>query len=165
MFREFRVQRRRQLRTACIAAGMTMIELIIACSILLILSSMALPVYRYTIVRERERELRYDLRTMRDAIDRYHDLANQHKFRTPVGSDNYPKDLDTLVKGEEIGADGKRLVFMRKVPIDPMTGKADWGLRCSSDDYDSKTWCGTNVFDVYSTSMQTGMDGTKYTDW
>jgi general secretion pathway protein G len=144
---------------------MTMLELIIACSILLILSSMALPVYRYTIVRERERELRYDLRAMRDAIDRYHDLANQHKFRTPVGSDNYPKDLDNLVQGESIGADGKRLVFLRKIPVDPMTGKADWGLRCSSDDYDSKSWCGTNVFDVYSTATLTAMDGTKYSDW
>lgn len=165
MYREFSVQRRGRWNRASRAAGMTMLELIIACSILLILSSMALPVYRYTIVRERERELRYDLRTMRDAIDRYHDLANQHKFRTAVASDNYPKDLDNLVQGESIGADGKRLVFLRKVPIDPMTGKADWGLRCSSDDYDSKSWCGNNVFDVYSTSTLTAMDGTKYADW
>lgn len=165
MYREFSLQRRSRWNRASRAAGMTMLELIIACSILLILSSMALPVYRYTIVRERERELRYDLRTMRDAIDRYHDLANQHKFRTAVASDNYPKDLDNLVQGESIGADGKRLVFLRKVPIDPMTGKADWGLRCSSDDYDSKSWCGNNVFDVYSTSTLTAMDGTKYADW
>jgi general secretion pathway protein G len=144
---------------------MTLLELIIACSILLILSSMALPIYRYTIVRAREGELRYDLRTMREAIDRYHDAANQHKFRTPIGSDNYPADMDTLVQGVSIGADGRRLIFLRKVPVDPMTGQADWGLRCSSDDFDSQTWCGTNVFDVYSKSTATAMDGTKYADW
>ncbi|HTP68782.1 MAG TPA: hypothetical protein VMJ35_07760 [Dongiaceae bacterium] len=165
MGRDFSLQRRVRRRNVSSAAGMSLLELIIACSILVILSSMAMPMYRYAMVREREKELRYDLRTMRDAIDRYHDLASQHKFRTPVGSDNYPKDLDTLVQGEAIGSDGKRLVFLRKIPVDPMTGKADWGLRCSSDDYDSKTWCGTNVFDVYSISMQTAMDGTKYTDW
>lgn len=144
---------------------MTLLELIIACSILLILSSLALPVFRYTIMREKEGELRYDLRTMRDAIDRYRDLANQHKFRTPVDSDNYPPDLDTLVKGVQIGTDEKRLVFMRKVPIDPMTGSADWGLRCTSDDSDSTSWCGKNVFDVYSKSTATAVNGTKYSDW
>jgi len=144
---------------------MTLLELIIACSILLILSAMALPTYRYSIVRAKEGELRYDLRTMREAIDRYHDLANQHKFRTAVASDNYPPDIDALVQGVSIGADGKRLVFLRKVPVDPLTGQANWGLRCSSDDFDSKTWCGTNVFDVYSKSEGTALDGTKYTDW
>jgi len=164
MSHEVLLQRRVQRRSLR-ETGMTLLELVICCSILMLLSSMALPVYRYTVRRERERELRYDLRIMREAVDRYHDMANQHKFRTPIGSDNYPKDLDNLVQGESIGADGKRLVFLRKIPIDPMTGKADWGLRCSSDDYDSKTWCGTNVFDVYSISTQTAMDGTKYGDW
>lgn len=148
------------------AAGMTLLELIIACSILLVLSSMALPVFRYTVVRQKESELRYDLRSMKDAIDRYKDLADQHKFRTEVGSENYPPDLDTLVKGVQLGAgDDKKLRFLRKIPIDPMTGQADWGLRCVSDDPDSTSWCGNNVFDVYSKSTGTALDGTKYSDW
>src|ERR1700732_5384807 len=117
------------------AAGMTLLELIISCSILLILSSMALPIFRYAVIREKESELRYDLRTMKDAIDRYKELAEQHKFRTEVGSDNYPPDLETLVRGVQLGTGtDKRLRFLRKVPIDPMTGKADWGLRGTGDD-------------------------------
>jgi general secretion pathway protein G len=148
------------------AAGMTLLELIIACSILLVLSSMALPVFRYTVIRQKESELRYDLRTMKDAIDRYKDLADQHKFRTEVGSENYPPDLETLVKGVQLGAgDDKRLRFLRKIPVDPMTGRADWGLRSISDDADSTSWGGKNVFDVYSKSSGTALDGTKYSDW
>lgn len=148
------------------AAGMTLLELIIACSILLVLSSMALPVFKYTVIRQKEAELRYDLRTMNDAIDRYKDLADQHKFRTEVGSENYPPDLDTLVKGVQLGAgDNKKLRFLRKIPIDPMTGKADWGLRSISDDPDSTSWGGSNVFEVYSKSSGTALDGTKYSDW
>ena len=147
-------------------AGMTLLELIIACSILMVLSSMALPAFRYTVIRQKEAELHYDLRTMRDSVDRYKDLADQHKFRTEVGSENYPPDLDTLVKGVQLGAgDDKRLRFLRKVPVDPMTGQADWGLRCVSDDADSTSWCGKNVFDVYSKSTGTALDGTKYSDW
>jgi general secretion pathway protein G len=158
------VRLRRPLSTA---AGMTLLELIIACSLLLILSSMALPVLRYTITREKENELRTDLLTVRDAIDRYKELADEHKFRTQVGSENYPPDLDTLVKGVQLGTGGddRRLRFLRKIPVDPMTGQADWGLRCVSDDLDSTTWCGTNVFDLYSKSTGTAVDGTKYKDW
>ena len=145
---------------------MTLLELVIACSVLLILSSMALPVFRYTVIRQKEAELKYDLRTMREAIDYYKELADLHKFRTAADSDNYPPDLDTLVKGVQVGAGGdKRLRFLRSIPVDPMTGKADWGLRASSDDWDSTTWGGKNVFDVYSKSMGTAMDGTKYSDW
>jgi general secretion pathway protein G len=147
-------------------SGMTLLELIVACSILLVLSSMALPIFRYAVIREKEAELRYDLRTMRDAIDRYKELAEQHKFRTEVGSDNYPPDLETLVQGVQLGAgNDKKLRFLRKVPIDPMTGKADWGLRATGDDPDSTTWGGKNVFDVYSKSMGTALAGTKYSDW
>src|SRR5580692_6007461 len=147
-------------------AGMTLLELIIACSILMVLSSMALPVFRYTVIRQKESELRYDLRSMKDAIDRYKDLADQHKFRTEVGSENYPPDLDTLVKGVQLGpGDDKKLRFLRKVPVDPMTGRADWGLRSISDDPDSTSWGGKNVFDVYSKSSGTALDGTKYSDW
>lgn len=147
-------------------AGMTLLELIISCAILLVLSSMALPIFRYAVIREKESELRYDLRTMKDAIDRYKELADQHKFRTEVGSDNYPPDLQTLVTGVQLGAgDDKRLRFLRKVPIDPMTGRADWGLRSSGDDADSTVWGGKNVFDVYSKSTATALNGTKYGDW
>lgn len=146
--------------------GMTLLELIISCAILMVLSSMALPIFRYTVIREKESELRNDLLTMREAIDRYRDLAEQHKFKTPVGSENYPADLQTLVKGVQIGAaNDKTLRFLRKVPIDPMTGKADWGLRSSSDDWDATTWGGNNVFDVYSKATGTALNGTKYSDW
>ena len=164
--REFSPHRSSRQRRLSSTAGMTLLELIIACAILMILSSMALPVFRYTVIRQKESELRYDLRTMKDAIDRYKDLADQHKFRTEVGSENYPPDLDTLVKGVQLGpGDDKKLRFLRKIPVDPMTGRADWGLRSISDDPDSTSWGGKNVFDVYSKSSGTALDGTKYSDW
>ncbi len=164
--RDFQFDRSFRRRRYSAAAGMTLLELIIACSILMILSSMALPVFRYTVIRQKEAELHYDLRTMKDAIDRYKDLADQHKFRTEVGSENYPPDLETLVKGVQLGAgNDKKLRFLRKIPVDPMTGRADWGLRSISDDPDSTSWGGGNVFDVYSKSTGTALDGTKYSDW
>jgi general secretion pathway protein G len=164
--REFRSSGRHRQWCLPPTAGMTLLELIISCSILLILSSMALPIFRYAVIREKESELRYDLRTMKDAIDRYKELADQHKFRTEVGSDNYPPDLETLVTGVELGAgNDKKLRFLRKVPVDPMTGHADWGLRSTGDDSDSTNWGGKNVFDVYSKSTGTALDGTKYSDW
>jgi len=148
--------------------GMTLLELIIACTILVILSSAALPLARVSIVRERERELRRDLREMRNAIDRYKDLADRNLIRVELGSEGYPPDLDTLVKGVALGgagAAGKNIRFLRRIPIDPMTGHADWGLRAVQDDPDSNNWGGKNVFDVYSKSYGTAMDGTKYSDW
>jgi general secretion pathway protein G len=146
-------------------SGMTLLELIIACSILVILASAALPVARYSIVRGKESELRRDLREMKDAVDRYKDLADQQKIRVEVGSENYPPDLDTLVKGVQVGTADKKVRFLRKIPVDPMTGHADWGLRCVTDDPDSMSWCGKNVFDVYSKSQGTALDGSKYSDW
>jgi len=146
-------------------SGMTLLELIIACSILVILASAALPVARYSIVRGKESELRRDLREMKDAIDRYKDLADQQKIRVEVGSENYPPDLDTLVKGVQVGTAEKKVRFLRKIPVDPMTGHADWGMRCVTDDPDSVSWCGKNVFDVYSKSQGTALDGSKYSDW
>jgi len=149
-------------------AGMTLLELIIACAILMILSSMALPIARYTVMREREKELRMDLREMRNAIDKYKDLADQQKIRVEVGSEGYPPDLDTLVKGVAVGgtgAAGKNLRFLRRIPVDPMTGRADWGLRSVQDDPDSTSWGGNNVFDVYSKSTATALDGTQYSTW
>ena len=149
-------------------SGMTLLELIIACAILLILSSMALPIARFTVIREREKELRLDLREMRQAIDKYKDLADQQKIRVELGSENYPPDLDTLVKGMALGgsgAAGKNIRFLRRVPKDPMTGRVEWGLRSVQDDPDSTSWGGKNVFDVYSKSTGIALDGTKYSDW
>jgi general secretion pathway protein G len=153
------------MRRANLQAGMTLIELIIACSILVILASAALPVARYSIVRGKENELRRDLREMKDAIDRYKDLADQQKIRVEVGSENYPPDLETLVKGVQVGTADKKVRFLRKIPVDPLTGRAEWGMRCVTDDPDSQSWCGKNVFDVYSKSQGTALDGSKYSDW
>jgi general secretion pathway protein G len=146
--------------------GMTLLELILACAILMILSSAALPVARYTIIHKKEELLRYQLRQMKDAIDRYKDLADSNKIRVEVGSEGYPPDMETLVKGVKLGAgDDKKIRFLRHIPVDPMTGRADWGLRCVSDDPDSTSWCGKNVFDVYSKSQATASDGTRYANW
>jgi general secretion pathway protein G len=149
-------------------SGMTLLELIIACAILLILSSAALPVARFTVVRQREKELRLDLREMRNAIDRYKDLADRNMIRTELGSEGYPPDLQTLVKGVAIGgtgAAGKNIRFLRRIPVDPVTGNTEWGLRSVQDDPDSTSWGGKNIFDVYSKSTGTALDGTKYSDW
>ena len=220
------------------AAGLTLIELILTIGILLIISSAAIPMFRMTIQHRKESELRYDLREMRDAIDRYKDDADKNLIRTEVGSQNYPPDLQTLVDGVSISAAGggagvggisasalagasntsqfgsagtpqlgagqaggtsafgatggtgafgsatssigipalgsagsassnlpSKVRYLRKIPVDPTTGKADWGLRAVQDDPDSDSWGGHNVFDVYSQSQAMAMDGTKYSDW
>jgi general secretion pathway protein G len=155
--------RRRRLSSE---AGMTLLELIIACSILVILSSAALPVARFSIVHRKEAELHRDLREMRDAIDRYKDAADRNLIRVELGSEGYPPDLETLVKGLQLGAGSDRKIrFLRRIPVDPMTGQAEWGLRAVQDDPDSTSWGGKNVFDVYSKSTGTALDGTKYSDW
>ena len=147
-------------------AGMTLLELIIACSILLILSSAALPIAKYTVIRQKESELRRDLREIKDAIDRYKDAADRNQIRVEIGSEGYPPDLETLVKGVQLGASSDRKIrFLRKIPVDPITGRAEWGLRAVQDDPDSTSWGGKNVFDVYSKSTATALDGTKYSDW
>ena len=143
--------------------GFTLIELIIATSILVILSTMAVPLARLTITRERERMLRADIWEMRDAIDRYKDAADRVGFQTKVDSQNYPPDLETLVKGVDVN--GKKIRFLRKIPIDPMTGTTEWGLRSMQDDPDSDSWGGQSVFDVYTKSQGVALDGTKYKDW
>jgi general secretion pathway protein G len=145
---------------------MTLLELIIACAILLVLSSAAMPIVRYTIVHKKEELLRYDLRQMRDAIDKYKDVADRNLIRVEVGSEGYPPDLDTLVNGVQLGAGSDRkLRFLRRIPTDPMTGRAEWGLRSVQDDPDSTSWGGSNVFDVFSKSQGTSADGTRYSDW
>jgi general secretion pathway protein G len=147
-------------------AGMTLLELIITCAILLVLSSAALPIAKYSIVRQKETELRHDLLEMRDAIDRYKDAADRNQIRVEIGSEGYPPNLETLVTGVQLGTSGdKKIRFLRKVPVDPITGRPEWGLRAVSDDPDSTSWGGKNVFDVYSKSTGTALDGTKYSDW
>jgi general secretion pathway protein G len=201
-------------------AGMTLLELIIACAILLILASAAMPLARYTVKRQKEAELRRELREVRDAIDRYKDAADRNLIRVEVGSEGYPPDLGTLVKGVDMvsqagagiagattpgqpiapsagfgggfglgqspgglnagqqsagqtfgqkNTSGQDLIrhvrFLRRIPVDPMTGKADWGMRSVQDDPDTTSWGGKNVFDVFSLSGGTGLDGTKYADW
>jgi general secretion pathway protein G len=142
--------------------GFTLIELIVATTILLILTTLAIPLARVTIKRE-EHELRRALWDLRDAIDRYKDAADQGKFQTKVGSEGYPPDLDSLVKGVDV--QGKKLKFLRKIPIDPMTNSTEWGMRSMQDEADSDSWGEQNVFDVYTKSQDTGLDGTKYKDW
>src|SRR5579871_2540969 len=140
--------------------GFTLVEMIVAVSILAILTGMAIPLVRVKIQREREVELRRDLWEMRDAIDRYKDAADRGGFQTKAGTDGYPPDLETLVNGVDVG--GKKVRFLRRIPVDPMTGKNEWGLRSTQDDPDSDSWGGQNVFDVYSKSQGDALDGTKY---
>jgi len=143
--------------------GFTLIELIVSTTILSILVGMALPLARINVKREREHELRIDLWMLRDAIDRYKTASEGGGFQIKLGSEGYPPDLDTLVTGVDVA--GKKLRFLRKIPIDPMTGKDEWGLRSVQDDKDSTSWGGQNIFDVYTKSDQSALDGTKYKDW
>lgn len=146
-----------------IQSGFTLIELVVATTILLILSGLVIPVARIQIKREKERQLRAALWEIRDAIDRYKDAADRNAFRTKVNSFGYPADLDTLVNGEDVG--GKKLRFLRHIPADPMTGNTDWGLRSMQDDPESDTFNGDSVFDVHTKSQGIALDGTKYRDW
>jgi general secretion pathway protein G len=143
--------------------GFSLLELIIATTILIILSTMAVPMARLSIKRERERRLRVDLWEMRDAIDRYKLDADRNAFQTKVDSQGYPPDLETLVKGVDV--QGKKVRYLRRIPIDPMTGTTEWGMRSMQDDPDSDSWGGQSVFDVFSKSRDEALDGTKYKDW
>lgn len=143
--------------------GLTLVELIVTAAILSILASVAYPIARFQIQREKERILRHDLWEMRDAIDKYKDAADRGAIQTKIDSFGYPPDLETLVKGVDIQT--KKVKFLRAIPIDPMTGKAEWSLRSMQDDADADSWGGQNVFDVHSESEGTALDGTKYADW
>jgi general secretion pathway protein G len=143
--------------------GLTLVELIVTVAILAILASAAVPVVQFQVKRQKERILRDDLWTMRKAIDEYKDAADRHAFITKMDSYNYPPDLQTMVDGVDV--QGKKVKFLRRIPVDPMTGNDDWGLRSMQDDATADSWGGQNVFDVYSKSDGTALDGTKYKDW
>ena len=144
-------------------AGVTLVELIIVCTILSILSLAALPVVKFEVRRNKERDLHADLWEMRAAIDAYKDAADKGAIQTKAGSNNYPPDLQTLVDGVDI--QGKKVRFLRKIPVDPMSGTTDWGLRSNQDDPTSDSFGGQDVYDVYSKSTGTAMDGSKYSTW
>jgi general secretion pathway protein G len=148
-------------------AGFTFLEMIAAMAIMILLASVALPLASMRAQRLKEEELRRDLRDMRTAIDHYKDLSDQGLIPVEPDTFGYPPDLETLVKGVEVkGATGDvRYKFLRKIPVDPMTGSTDWGLRSMQDDPDSDMWGGENVFNVYSKSQGTGLDGTLYSSW
>ena len=143
--------------------GLTLVELMISVAILMLLASAAYPVVFFQVKRQNERELHYDLWTMRAAIDKYKDAADNHAFQIKVDSNGYPPDLETLVKGVEVQT--KNVKFLRRIPVDPMTGKAEWGYRSMQDAPDSTSYGGQSVFDVYTKSTGKALDGTKYADW
>jgi general secretion pathway protein G len=148
------------------AAGMTLLELLIACAILVILSTVALPLARVEIVRNRETRLHEALREMRDAVDRYKDDSDKNLIQVKAGTEGYPPSLETLVDGVQLtGAQDKRVHYLHEIPIDPMTGDTNWGLRSAEDDPDTTSWGGQDVFDVYSRAYGTALNGTKYSDW
>ncbi len=150
--------------------GYSFIELLVVTTIVLILASAVQPLARVTIQRQKESELRRALRDMRDAIDKFKDAADQGMIPTTelkAGSEGYPPDLETLVEGVSVANDasGRKLKFLRRIPLDPMTAEAEWGLRAYQDKPDTTSWGGQNVFDVRSLSGGTALDGSKYKDW
>lgn len=147
--------------------GLTLVELIVAFTILATLTAMAVPMARYKVRREKEKELRIALREIRAAIDKYKDLADQGQLGPQkIDADNYPEKLETLVEGVKAqGSVDKKMRFLRRIPKDPFTGKAEWGLRSTKDDPKSNSWGGQNVFDVYTKTMEKSSDGTPYSEW
>jgi len=152
------------------ASGYTFIELLVATAVIMVLASAALPLARVSMQRQRELEMKRHLLTMREAIDRFKDAADQGVIaptELQLGSENYPASLEQLVEGvtRNNDATGTKWKLLRRIPIDPITGRADWGLRSMQDAPDSNVWGGQNVFDVYSKAQGVGLDGTKYRDW
>lgn len=154
----------------CSTRGYSFVELLIVSTILLVLASAVQPLVRVTMQRQKEVELRRTLREMRDAIDRFKDAADMGMIpatELSPNSEGYPPDLDALVEGVSVANDasGRKLKLLRRVPVDPMTGETEWGLRSYQDRPDASSWGGQNVFDVRSLSTGTALDGSKYRDW
>ena len=149
--------------------GTTFIEVLAVATIIAILAAMVLPLSRITRQRQKELELRRSLREIRTAIDRFKDGVDRGQIGgtdVKLGSEGYPESLDPLVEGvNPVGRPGFKLKFIRRIPEDPFSGKPEWGMRCYQDDHDSSSWCGDNVYDVYTLSEGTALDGTKLKDW
>jgi general secretion pathway protein G len=149
--------------------GTTFIEVLAVATIIAILAAAVLPLSRVTRQRQKEIELRRALREVRTAIDRFKEGVDRGLIGgtdVKLGSEGYPESLETLVEGvAQVGRPGFKLKFLRRIPQDPFSGKAEWGMRCYQDDKDSSSWCGDNVYDVYSLAEGTGLDGTKLKDW
>ena len=146
--------------------GYTLVELVLVCAVLAILAAVALPTTKYTRLRLREMELRAALREMRSAIDEHKRYSDAGLVAVEFGTDGYPSDLDVLVEGVEVvGQIDKQVKFLRRIPVDPMTGEPDWGKRAYEDDPDETSWGGENVFDVYSLAAGVGLNGVPYAEW
>lgn len=160
------LSRIRQSRRGGAAQGMTLVELIVSVAILMVLTTSILPLARVKIKREKEKNLRYALKEMRDAIDRYKDASDRGLIQVKIGTEGYPPDLETLVKGVDmVGQVDKKFRFLRRIPTDPMMNSAEWGMRAMQDDPTTKSFGGQNIFDVYTKSEDKALDGTKYSDW
>ena len=147
--------------------GFTLVELIVAFTILALLTAMSVPLARYKVTRDKERELRYALREIRKAIDDYKDASLAGKIEVKLGTEGFPESLEQLVEGVKLAQspDGKKIKFLRRIPKDPMTGLYEWNKRSMQDDPKSQSWGGQNVFDVYTKSTERARDGTPYSDW
>jgi general secretion pathway protein G len=147
-------------------AGFTLAEMVMVAAVLAALAAVTLPVAKFTARRSKEMDLRLALRSMRYAIDEYKRYSDAGLIPVDLGTDGYPKDLEVLVEGVDlVGQVDKKMKFLRRIPIDPMTGKDEWGLRSYQDDFDSTSWGGEDVYDVYSTSAAIGLNGVPYWKW
>ena len=147
--------------------GFSMTEMVVVCVLLTTLSAVAFPIARHTVKRQKEIELRYELRLMRNAIDEYKRYSDGGLLPVELGTDGYPTELETLTEGHNLIGQGPSTIkrFLRRVPTDPMTGEAEWGFRSYQDDPDTESWGGENVYDVYSLSEGTGLNGVPYAEW
>jgi general secretion pathway protein G len=148
-------------------AGFTLTELVVVCAVLVILSAVAFPLAKYSIKRQREIQLRHALQTLRNAIDEHKRFHDAGLIQPIAGTEGYPEELEILVEGADLWRSPQKKVkkFLRRIPVDPMTGEAEWGLRSYQDDWDTDSWGGENVYDVYSLSEGVGLDGVPYSEW
>lgn len=155
----------RRLNTRRSERGFTLAELVMVAALIAVLSTMALPVAKFTVKRRKETELRLSLRLMRNAIDEHKRLSDQGLIPLVLGGEGYPEDIEVLVEGVDLVGQETKRRFLRRIPFDPMTGEQEWGKRSYQDDPDSDSWGSENLYDVYSLSDGTAIDGTKYKDW